>query len=33
MLFSFTNNKTSSCLSVGIGFCLEVGYNGKRFSL
>lgn len=32
MLFSF-NGKKTGCLSVGIGFCLEVGYSGKRFSL
>lgn len=33
MLFRFSSRKAPGCLSVGIGLCLEIGYNGKRFSL
>lgn len=33
MLFHFFSKKAPGCLSAGIGFCLEIGYNGKKFSL
>lgn len=33
MLFNFFKRKACGCLSVGIGFCLEIGFNGRNFSL
>lgn len=33
MLFNFAHKHAAGCLSAGLGFCLEIGYTGKRFSL
>lgn len=33
MLFNNNSQKTPGCLSIGFFVCLDIGYNGKNWSL
>ena len=33
MLFNFMHKKTTGCLSIGLGFCVEWGYTNKYVNI